>query len=482
MSVLGDALQKETTITQTENGAKTFSTSLNNNCDFFFRAGAMRGNNKEVVNLFTKAYIENDKLALANLFYLRDCRKGVGERDLSRSIFKELVDNFPTIITTEFIEKLVSYGRYDDILYGLTNSKVKSVILDYIKSGLENNNSLMAKWLPSINASAKKTKYYANLIAKNLGMSAGDYRKKLSELRKTQHLLETTMTNKDYGNIQYDHIPSQAHRKHTKAFYRNDEGNYKKYLESVQKGEKKVNTATITPVEIVSKYISYNSNRPVDDEALNTLWNNLPNMFEGKQENSLVVCDVSGSMMSNYYTNTRPIDVSISLAMYIAERNTGKFHNEYMSFSSDSHLITIKGKDLYEKVHYIANTDMGFNTNIKSVFDNLLKACIEYNIPEEECPTRIYIISDMEFDSCDICGTEVTVFEGAKLAYEQAGYKMPQLFFWNVNSRQENVPVRYDETGTALISGYSPNILRYILSKEEITPEKIMLDTLKNYM
>ena len=484
MSILGDALQKQTTVGYTENGAKTFTTSLSANCDFFFRAGAMRGQNQNVVDLFVKAYIEDKNLALANLFYLRDCRKGIGERDLARSIFKELVDNCSDVITIEFIDKLVNYGRYDDVLYGLTNDKTKQLVIDYIKTELNNGNSLLAKWLPSINASSNRTKYYANMIIKALDITPAQYRKKLSELRQAQHLLETTMTNKDYGNIQYEHIPSQAHRKHTKAFYRNDEDNYRKYLDSVQKGEKKINTTTITPVEIVAKYSPTCSyvKRPSDDEALNTLWNNLPDLFNGKKENSLVVCDISGSMTSRTSTGTRPIDVSIALALYIAERNTGLFHNEYMSFSHDSHLVKVKGNDLYEKLNYISQTDMGFDTNIKSVFDNLLKACVVNNIPEEECPKRIYIISDMEFNDCYIDGTDITVFECAKQKYEEAGYKLPQLFFWNVNSRQANVPVRYDETGTALISGYSPNILGYILGEEEITPESIMMKVLKNYM
>lgn len=484
MSLLGDALEKQTTVGTTENGAKTFTTSLSYNCDFFFRAGAMRGRNNAVVDLFMKAYIEDKQIALANLFYLRDCRKGIGERDLTRSIFKSLVDNYPDVITDEFIDRLTGYGRYDDILYALTNDKTKNTVIGYISRGLKDGNSLMAKWLPSINASSKRTKSYANIIIKALEITPADYRKKLSELRQAQHLLETTMTNKDYANIQYEHIPSQAHRKHTKAFYRNDEANYKKYLESVQKGEKKINTATITPVEIVSNYsVGYwGMKRPVDDQALDTMWNNLPDLFNGRKENSLVVCDVSGSMESRTSTGTRPIDVSVSLALYIAERNTGIFHNEYMSFSSNSHLIRVKGDDLYEKVHYIANTDMGYDTNIQSVFDNLLKACIENNIPEEECPKRIYIISDMEFNNSSIMGKDVSIFEYAKQKYEEAGYKLPQLFFWNVDSRQENVPVRYDETGTALISGYSPNILGYILGEEEITPESIMMKVLKNYM
>ena len=482
MSILGDALQKQTTVGYTENGAKTFTTSLSANCDFFFRAGAMRGKNKDVVNLFVKAYIEDKTLALANLFYLRDCRKGVGERDLARSIFKELVDNYSDVITNEFIDRLVGYGRYDDILYALTNNKTKQLVIDYISKGLNDGNSLMAKWLPSINASSKKTKSYANMIIKGLGITPAEYRKKLSELRQAQHLLETTMTNKDYANIQYEHIPSQAHRKHTQAFFRNDEANYRKYLDSVQKGEKKVNTTTITPVEIVAKYRKYTVIRPTDDQALNVLWNNLPDLFNGKKENSLVVCDISGSMTSPTSTGTKPIDVSIALALYIAERNTGIFHNEYMSFSHNSHLIKVKVNDLYEKLSYISNTDEGYDTNIQSVFDNLLKACVENNIPESECPKRIYIISDMEFNDCCISDNDVTIFEYAKQKYEEAGYKLPQLFFWNVNSHQENVPVRYDETGTALISGYSPNILGYILGEEEMTPESIMMKVLKNYL
>ena len=474
MSILGNAIQEETTKTYTENGCPTYSSSLNYNVDFFFMAGASRGQRDRVLDMFIKAYIENNDIALANLFYLRDCRNGIGERDLTRAILKHIGINYPNIVSTSFLDKIVEYGRVDDILSLMNSDETYKTVIQYIKENIENNNSLFGKWLPSENTSSAKTKALAKKVREGLGLTSKEYRHILSTLRKEQHLIETAMTNKDYSNVKYESLPSQAHFKHISAFKRNDADNYTKYIESLQKGEKKVNTSTLVPVQIGEKYI-YTCGRPVNDNVLNEMWKNLPDMYEGREENALVVCDTSGSMFG------MPLSVAVSLSLYIAERNKGKFHNEFITFSEHPNFQEIKGNDLYEKFNSIVNANWGMNTNLEAVFNLILNSCKKNNIPESECPKRIYIISDMEFDSC--CGySDKTMFENIKIKYNQAGYKLPQLFFWNVNSHQNNVPVRYNQQGVALISGYAPNILKYIIGKEDISPENIMMDTLKRYM
>lgn len=475
-----NSLKEETTETETLNGSKTYSTSLSANLDLFFLGSALRGQEKDkILDLFTKAFAENKELAIANLWYLRDVRGGQRERQQARNIINYLGKNYNGIITKDFLKKIVNYGRYDDLWILLKTNK--ELIIEFIKECLDNNNSLIAKWLPSENTSSEETRYIAKIIRSGLKMSSKDYRQLLSKLRKQQNIVETKLTNKDYDKIDYEHVPSKAMLKYRKAFLEKDKERYNKFMNDVSNSVKKVNTATLTPVDIVDKYIFVNDCRPADDKVLEMLWKNLPDMFEGKKENSLVIADVSGSMFGGYNnTSTLPISVSISLAMYIAERNNGIFKNTFMTFSSRPKLQEIKGDDLFTRIQNLSQTEWGCSTDLDAVFDKILNACLKNNVPAKECPKRIYIISDMEFNYC--CNSDKTTFERIKRKYADANYKIPEIFFWNINTKTKNCPVRFNEKGVALISGFSPNILKYILGKDNITPEKIMMDVLKKYM
>lgn len=487
MNAFTSALKNKTTETYTLNGSLTYSSSLNANVDLFFLGSALRGQTEDrITSLFAKAMVENADLALANLWYIRDIRNGQGERQQARNIVKYLGQNYPNLITVEFLQKLVNYGRYDDILTLLETHN--SLIIEFIRERLANEDNLLAKWLPSENTSSKKTKEYAKKIRQGLGISSVEYRKILSQLRAKQKLVETTLTNKDYDALEYEHIPSKAGLKYRKAFLNHDAERYKSYLNQVNSGEKKINTGTLTPVDIVGKYFQnaygwYSStcSRPSDDKVLNTMWNNLPDVFDGKYENSIVVADTSGSMLTSYgNTKVKPLSVAVSLAMYIAERNKGLFKDTFMTFSTTPQLQEIKGKDLFEKINNLSSADWHGSTDLDAVFDTILRACCEHNVEEDECPKRIYIVSDMEFNGC--VKSNATTMNRIREKYIECGYQIPQIFFWNVNSKTDNIPVRYNEGGVALISGFSPNILKYVLKTGEISPQSIMLDTLSKYM
>lgn len=479
-----DAISDETTKTFTENGSLTYNTSLSANVDLFFMGSALRGKQpKFIVDLFIKAYIENKDMALANLWYLRDIRNGQGERQSARNILKYIGTNYNELITNDFLNKIVQYGRYDDILTLLSTNT--DIVIGYINDELKKNNSLLAKWLPSINTSSNKTKSLGHLVRKKLGLSCVEYRKLLSKLRKEQKLVETALSTKQYSSIQYDKVPSQASLKYRLAFARNDGERYLKYIENVKNGKTKINTATLTPVDIVKNYTkngySIVNNRPENEDVLNTMWNNLINVFSDNFENSIVVADTSGSMFDTYNnTSVKPIDVSLSLALYIAERNKGLFHNKFMTFSANPTLQTIKGSSLYEKLMNLNMSDWDMNTDLDKVFKVILNACKLHNVPESDCPKRIYIISDMEFDGS--VNYNKTTYDRIASYYNDAGYKMPEVIFWNASARQNNVPVRFNQQGVGLISGFSPNILKYILNENDISPEKIMLNVLRNYL
>lgn len=480
MNKLLDGLKEETTKTYTENGALTFSSSLNNNVDFFFLAPAMRGGDyHRILSKFISAYTEDPKVAMANLWYLRDIRNGAGERRSARIIYKYLVENHPEEIN---LAKMVEYGRWDDIM-PLINSPLQSEVVDFIdkqlKKDLDSEHpSLMAKWLPSYRCHDRERHEQSLTLIARLFKCSKQYRKTLKHLRAKIGIVEQKISEKNYGEIEYSKVPSKAMITYSKAFKRNDVDRFCQYLNDVKQKKAKINTGTLTPVDIVGQYLGNYGFRakPENDDVLNAAWDNLKNVFADVSENSLVMADTSGSMTC--CNNSRPLATSLALALYISERNKGEFHNTFVTFSAKPELQIIKGDNLFDRINCI-KTINPLNTNLEAAFDVILNVAVSKNLPQEEMPVRLYVISDMEFDEATETGTN---FEVVKEKYEKAGYKLPQIIFWNVAARNDTIPVRFNQDGVALISGYSVNILETILKQEELSPYSIMMKTLEPYM
>jgi len=458
-SGLVDALYKETSYGETANGALTFTRSGSSLLDFFAQGGAMRGNPKKAIELFSKAFSEDRTLAIRILFYLRDVRGGQGERDLFRNCLEWIGTNYPDIF-----EKIVSYvpeyGRWDDMFFDneYALKKIKHQLAEDLKS---QEPSLLAKWLPTINASSSHTKAKARFIAQKIGMREIEYRKNVRSLREKLKVVEEKMSARKWGEIEYSRVPSQASRIYKNAFTKHDEERYGKYLEKVESGEEKINASTLYPYQI------YKSAEKDYSKTLDLLWKNLPDYTMGKE--GIVVADVSGSMEGN------PMAVAVSLALYFAERNSGPFKNHFITFSEEPKFQRIQGQTLKEKMASIENSEWGYKTNIQRVFSLILNAGIQYHIKQEEMPETVYIISDMEFDACD---TGKTNYEEIKEKYRLAGYEVPNLVFWNVNASGENLPVQKDEVGVSLVSGFSPTVFK--MAVENKTPEQVMLDTINS--
>ena len=434
------ALQQTTNYSRTENNAVAFCSTLDACLDFFALGGAKRGNQEQALRLFARAYADNKQTALRILFYLRDIRGGQGERQTFRTCLADLYQN-DIAVFEKIIPFVPEYGRWDDLIAFVDNPQV----VDLVKNQLDKDNtseqvSLLAKWLPSENCSNQSQRQLARKWAKKLGLSLSLYRKTLVALRQKINILESKMTAKQWQEIEYDKLPSLAFAKHTKAFHRNDEKRFQAYLQAVAKGEKKINTATLYCYQIVQLSRS-------DPQSAAVLWQNLPDYT--RDENAMVVADVSGSMYGT------PMDMSVSLALYFAERNRGAFHNYFMTFSERPQLVQISGLTLAQKISNIEQADWGYNTNLEAVFDTILQAAIKAHSPQQDMPAVIYIISDMEFDEC--CqNSNATVFHHAKQQFENAGYNLPQVVFWNVASRSnQTLPVTRDDTGVVLVSGAS---------------------------
>jgi len=454
----------------TENGASTYSSTLNAVLDLFALGGAYRSRSEaEVFKLFGDAMAEDKVLATQCLFYLRDVRGGQGERRLFRTALPLLLNKLYMEKQYKAMYSLVSlvaeYGRWDDLLSMFSYSREvirHQFLMDIanLKTG-EGPVSLLGKWMPSVDASSPKTVKLAKEICAFLGMRQQVYRKHLSALRKKLAVVECKMSANDWDSIVYEHVPSQAMLHYKNAFVKHDAKRFAEYLASVDKGEKKINAGTLYPHQLVAQVNN--------GDAVDTLWRNLPNYIpEGRK--MIAVADVSESM--NKGENPLPMDVSIALALYTAEHNTGAFANMYMTFSSQPRFIKVNpNSTLSEKVWKARSTGVGYDTNINAVFDSFLRASL--NVREEDLPNTILIISDMEFN--DIGGGR-TNFEVIKQRYASAGVKMPTLVFWNVAARNNTIPVTQDEDGCVLVSGFSPVILRQVFDGK--TPMEFMLETL----
>ena len=474
-------LKQEANKTLTENGAQTNISTLSDCLDLFATIGALRhANDDEIRTRFIRAYAEDKDIAMKLLFYARDVRGGLGERHVFRTILKWLAENHPESVRKN-LPFIAEYGRFDDLMV-LFGTPVEREMLELIDSQLEKDFdamaegkeiSLLAKWLPSVNATNRATVARAKKVRDFLGMNDREYRKLLSRLRAHIRIIENNLRERDY-TFDYEKQPSKAMFKYRKAFARNDGDRYAEFLERVNHGEAKLNTGTLMPYEIITPFFK----RYVDEKeenAINTTWYAQEDF--GTNENALVVVDGSGSMHAG--NEPLPIIVALSLGIYVAERNTGLFKNHFITFSRTPQLVEIKGNTILEKLRYCITFNEVANTNVEKVFKLILDTAVKNNLPQEELPARIYIISDMEFDCCTE-DADITNFECAKKLFEEAGYRLPEVVFWNVNSRNRQQPVTRNEQGVYLVSGCTPRLFAMIANNrvDEITPYKFMLDTL----
>lgn len=462
-------------LTTTENGALTYKSSNSFLVDFFFQAAASRGNTDRVIKLFENAFTEDKEKALKLLFWLRDIRGGAGERNSFRSILSWLSQN-ETAWLTKNLHLIPEFGRFDDLFILFDTPCLEDTIsflkiqwqkdLESVETGQLQNLSLLGKWLPSENASSKQTKRYANvLISSGLFGTAKEYRKSLTLLRTSLNIVEQKISKKEYENIDYSKLPSYAALKYRKAFFRHDEARYKEYLGEVTAGTKEIKSTTLYPYDLTRVYgYSTWGPKPEIDPTVEAQWKALPDYVP--EINGIVVYDTSGSMKSG--DKPEPIDISVSLALYIAQRNKSEaWKNWVIPFSSKAELKKIQGDNLRDQISSIFTGDCS-NTNLQSVFDLILFRGIKEGLTQEDMPKTLIIISDMEFDDIYSWGSAVksTNFEEISRSYQNYGYERPKLIWWNVASRHDNIPCKITDKGNMLISGCSPSILKTVLSGE----------------
>ena len=478
--------------TLTENGAVAYRTPGKELLGYHFHVSAYRKRSaKEIVEAFIPAYYEDKKNALPYIFYLGDVREGLGERHQFRSILEYLADSHKDIARAIIANNLVpEYNRWDSLWVFLAWKDLRADVINVVKkqliadaTGMNENKpiSLLAKWMPSENASSAETKRKAKILREGLGLSSVEYRKTLSKLRAYLDVVERKMSAKQWSEINYEAVPSRANLIYNNAFLRNDEDRRRGYLESLQKGETKINSGVLQPHEIVNKYSTSNGwyfSRTLKpyDVALEEMWKALPSI---QIENTLVVRDGSGSMTSPAVAGSvTPLDVATALAIYSADHNTGIWKGNFVTFSSRPKIVNLVNCDsLRDKMQLCYRESECANTDIYATMKLILDTAVNNGLTQEEMPGTILIISDMQFDgrAFNFGGS---LFDNISAEYEAHGYHLPKICFWNlVTYRSDTIPMQENKYGLVLMSGFSVHLLKMAMSNKT-DPYEVLLETL----
>jgi hypothetical protein len=477
-------------LTLTENGALAYKSTKSAVLDLFSFMGSMtyEYNERTLSDLITAAWDENPLLTARCIFYMRDARGGQGVRDAGKFGLSWIAFWHPEVAVAN-IPNIPFYGRWDD-LYSCMGTPAWDKAMEFVKaqiltdlSAIKNKESvsLVGKWLKSENASSSDTKALGKLTRQSLGMDAQTYRKTLSRLRSAINIVEKKISRNQWEDIAYKAVPSGAMKKYFKAFFKHDPARMEKFIEKVNKGEETAHSGQLFPHEIVKSLLSpwggvatidgHNNKNTID--TMNALWKSLPDYCG---ENSGLVCaDTSGSMNT---PDNIPMSVSIALGIYLGERMNGPFKNRMITFSRSPHWVELTGKNLYENIKKIPSFIE--NTNLEAVFIMILDVAKAYGLKQEELPKTLFIISDMEFDGfrTDNRTPFNTLHQNMKRVYGESGYELPKVVYWKVSNVVSQVPVKKDETGTAIISGFSPKLLQNVLADASLNPYDMMLQVL----
>lgn len=470
MNAFANAIKNKATTTRTENGDKAYTTTGNACVDLFAKVGAIRGQGSTVsTTAFELAYAENPDIAARIALWARDVRGGAGERQVVRDILAHL-EMTDTDRLFRLIPKIPEVGRWDD-LFNFTREDVKTFVYTMLRDALAANDGLAAKWTPRENS--KKFKTFAKEFREFLGLSPRQYRKMIVE--KT-NVVETQMCAKDWDNINFSHVPSVASARYSKAFWKHQKDRYGSFVQAATKGEVKINTKALFPYEVFKG--------STDKLTANALWENLPD-YVPEGVSFIPLIDVSGSMESpvdgSKYGNSNYIscmNVAISLGMYLAERNKTAFNRLALTFETNPSWVKIpNSNDVWNKYYQIQRAPWGGSTNLDKAMQLVLKTAVENKVKQDEMPQYLIVLSDMEFNGYS---SSSSVAERTKVMFKEAGYTMPTLVWWNIQSRNGTNPVRSNEKGMVLISGFSPAIVKTVLTGKEVTPIEAMMDTVMN--
>lgn len=484
-SSFANAARADSTHTYTENGATALKTTSDARLDLFAVIGALRSaDDDRLYKLFENAYADDPLFTTKILFYARDIRGGLGERETFRRLLKYLAYRHPEALSSN-LDLIGFYGRWDD-LYSLIDTPLEEEMwfvmhrqwqldIQAMKDGKAV--SLLGKWVKTADASSEKTRKLGILTAQKLGLSVYDYKRQYRALRKHIGVIEQLMSQNRWDEIKYPEVPSRAMTLYRDAFRRHDEERFAGYLEKVANGEEKIHSGALYPYDLVKKYLNgcgVGFGRRLDP-VVEAQWEQMKKDYGETLESAIVISDTSGSMFCD---NNMPIASSLALGLIFASCNQGPYHNLFMEFSSRSNFIQVKGDTLIAQLcNMVSDADWGSSTNLEAAFNKILEVAVENRIRPEDMPKALIVISDMEIDE----GTwgygmdrGWSFHDGMTQRFAQYGYSMPTVIYWNVNSRHDVYHVDADRPGCILVSGHSASSFKQVLKCVNMTPIEAM--------
>ena len=476
-----EAAKENARWTVTENGAVSLNTTGNALLDLFGTIGALRTADEERINgLFAEAYKEDALLATKIVFYARDIRGGLGERRTFRTIIKYMAEYHPEALRPN-LDLVGVYGRYDD-LYSLIGTPLEDDMWAAMKKQFEEDLqnlhsdkdiSLLAKWIKTADASSEKTRALGIMTANKLGYQVYNFKRIVRAMRKRIGITESLMSAGRWDEIEYSAVPSRAMLIYRKAFERHDGYRYGQFIDKAVNGEEKINSSTLYPYDLVEQIFGYSWTgcNVCENKTVEAQWRKLPNYVE-EGTNAIVIADTSGSMSG------RPMYTSIGLAIYFAERNRGAYHNMWMSFSSNPHIHVLKGETLAQKIRNLNMDDWSSSTDLEAAFDLVIDIAEKNNVPPDEMPKSLIVISDMEIDHCG--NRQWTFYDKMAKRFRKHGYEIPGIIFWNVDNRHDVFHADSSRKGVQLCSGQSASVFKQVMACVGMNPVEAMIKTISS--
>jgi hypothetical protein len=459
----------------TENGAVSLSSTNDPRLNLFFKL-VRDIDDKHLFPLLDQSFAEFPLDTMKILMNGRNCRGGKGDYRCFISALAHLDKTSPEWVQAN-IDILPEVGRYQDLVklwHAASNHETRAQIMTYVAdlltkdkeqltaNGAEAKISLLAKWIPSEGYKLDGHRSFTRALCKKLfGGAAKSAQFKalrteyLAPLRKHLNIIETNLVQKTYEKIEYSHVPSVAIKRYKKTLTKNDSERFTAYLDQVKAGKKKINAGQVYPHNLVHEYLC--NYHPQPDPVLEEQWKVIEKdvRASGAFDNSLVICDVSGSM------DGTPMEVAIALGIL------GKNRGRIMTFSDKPAIVTIPDGTLQAQVKAVQGIAWGYNTDFAKVMDLVIKL--------DDPIETIFVFSDMQFDEAF---GNTTHFEGWKNKFRLNEKVMPKIVFWNLRGNTGDFPVSSNEHNVVMLSGYSPSLIKSVMTKTEITPLGIMLEIL----
>jgi hypothetical protein len=478
---------------KTKEKGTAYEFSGNHCVEFFSKAGSLYDTPKKIdfyegnesaLSLFQKAWASDKETSFKLLLWLRDSRGGAGNRSGFRACLKWLASKSPKWIAAN-MPWVPEVGRWDDLRV-LFNTELETAAADYWGTEIvKNKNVLAAKWAD------RTDKPLFNVFRALTGKEdVGEFRRFLAKIRKT-HIVEHKMCHDQWYKIEYEHVPSVAMSRYTKAFGKHDKERFEQYKQDLKDGKAEIKASVLFPHDCVRT--ANNGDKKIADAQFKAL----PNYLEHADERIIVLCDTSGSMQSTIGGSVQAVHVSTGMALYCSDKigKDNPFYRKFIGFESESNFKDWSGMTFSEALdnQHIFDGACGA-TRIDKALDLILKTANFFKLSEDQMPTTLLIISDMQFHQGvrdggkhygygTLRASSKKVMGEVQIALDrwtENGYNIPKIIYWNT-AGYAGSPDEIDSKNIALVSGFSPSILQAIFSGEEFDPVSIMMRALSKY-